>query len=380
MRLTRRELLGGGLAAAAARMRAAAAPSIVIERIEIFKVIVPMRPGVVSSDNYGPLLDRRLTDFDQVPKHILKLHAANGLTGLGETGRGELDAGVAQNAAFLKGSDIRTLDFSQPSLGLPHASTADAFEMAASDLMGKTLGVPVHVLLGGRFQDKVAVTYWTGQRTATDLVAIVRRAVDLGFHHLKFKARRGDPIDKLVRAADQAAPQLGLTVDFNASYPDVASFLPVGKRLEGFNLIIEDPIPTRIDWLRRLRERLDIPLALTPRDVPHMMEAIRAQAVDIFNLGGNMRQFVRSAFLAEAAGIPVWHGSGVELGIRDISFIHAAAATRACTIASDTLCFLRQSDLLATPFRVVDGYIETPRAPGLGVELDEAAVRRFRAG
>ena len=74
-----------------------------------------------------------------------------------------------------------------------------------------------------------------------------------------------------------------------------------------------------------------------------------------------MREFVKTAFLAEMAGIPIWHGSGIELGIRDMSFIHAAAATRSCTIPSDTVCFLRESDLLAKPFAVKDGYIEVPR-------------------
>jgi muconate cycloisomerase len=169
-----------------------------------------------------------------------------------------------------------------------------------------------------------------------------------------------------------------LGVDFNSSYPDLASFLPVAKRLEGFNLSLEDPIPRRLDWFRELRERIDIPLALTPESPPDVMRAIREEACDILNLGFNMREFVRLAFLAEAAGFPVWHGSGVELGIRDISFIHAAAATRGCTFPSDTICFLRASDLLAKPFNVVDGYIDVPRGPGLGIELDEDALRRYK--
>ena len=81
-----------------------------------------------------------------------------------------------------------------------------------------------------------------------------------------------------------------------------------------------------------------------------------------------------------APGTPAWHGSGVELGIRDMSFVHAAAATRSCTIPSDTLCYMRQSDLLTTPFRVEKGFIAVPDAPGLGVTLDEAAVKRYRVG
>jgi muconate cycloisomerase len=109
-----------------------------------------------------------------------------------------------------------------------------------------------------------------------------------------------------------------------------------------------------------------------------MYEAIRSEACDVLNLGGTMRDFVRNCYVAELAGIPVWHGSGAELGIRDMAFIQAAAATKACTVPSDTICFLRESDLLATPFTVKNGYITVPKSPGLGIELDEAALKRYR--
>ena len=357
--------------------------SIKVERVETFKVVVPMKPGTVLSDNYEQVPEIRDSwDVFSVPKHIIKLHASGGLVGLGETGRGHLDAPLAENSKFLTGRNILELNLANPTLGLPRAATSDAFEIAIYDLIGKTLGVPVHMLLGGRFQDKVAVTYWTGERNEADLVKIAQKTVEMGYTHLKFKAQfnqqKMDSIVQLVRAVDKVAPRLDLTVDFNSSYPDIASFLPVAKRLEGFNLKFEDPIPTRIDWFAELREKMDVPLALTTRNATDTMLAIKHGACDVLNLGFTMREFVKTAFLAEMAGIPIWHGSGIELGIRDMSFIHAAAATRSCTVPSDTVCFLRQSDLLAKPFAVKDGYIEVPRGPGLGVELDEDAVRRFQ--
>ncbi|MEX2260714.1 MAG: enolase C-terminal domain-like protein [Bryobacteraceae bacterium] len=356
---------------------AAAVPPLKIERIEAIKVVVPMRPGVVMSENY-PNMDIRLRDFDKYPKFILKMYAGDGLLGLGETGREVPEAGVKANIAHLMGKNLAQLDLASPSLGLPDARTADAFEIAIYDLMGKVLGLPVHALLGGRMQDKVAVSYWTGQRTDADLVRVGQRAVELGFKNLKFKARLGDPIDKQLAAVATANPGLSFIVDFNSSYPNPASFLQMAQRLQGYNLIIEDPVPKRLEWFRQLRERLTIPFAITPGGGQQMFEAVRAKACDVLNLGGNMRSFVRSCYFAELAGLPVWHGSGVELGIRDMSFIQAAAATRSCTIPSDTLCYMRESDLLATPFRVVNGFITVPTTPGLGVDLDEAALKRFR--
>ena len=353
------------------------APPLKIERVEAIKVVVPMRPGVVLSENY-PNFDVRLRDFDKYPKFILKIYAGNGLLGIGETGRDVPEAGVNANVGYLMGKSLGDLKLALPSLALPDARTADGFEIAIYDLMGQALGMPVHALLGGAAQERVAVSYWTGQRTIEDLVRVGERAVELGFRNLKFKARLGDPIHKQLDAVAKANPGLNFIVDFNSSYPDPASFLPIAHHLQGYNLIIEDPVPKRLEWFRQLRDRLTIPFALTPASEAQMFEAVKAGACDVFNLGGNMRSFVRSAQIAELAGIPAWHGSGVELGVRDMSFVHAAAATKSCTIPSDTLCYMRQSDLLATPFRVDKGYVAVPAAPGLGVSLDEAALKRYR--
>lgn len=373
-RITRRGMFGaltGGFAAMWAQSK------LRIERVEFFKVVVPMKKGVAVSLDY-PNLDRRLADFDKYPKFILELHASNGMTGIGETARQVPEESVRANAEFLKGKGLGEIDLGRENLGLPESRTADAFEIAVYDLMGKTLGVPVCDLLGGRRQDKVAVSYWTGQRTIPDLLTVGRRAVELGFKNLKFKGRFGDPIVTQLDAVAKECPGLTFIVDFNSSYPDLASFLPVAHRMQGYNVTIEDPVPKRLDWFRQLRERLTIPFALTPSGPQQMFEAIRMEAVDVFNLGGDMRSFSRMCHTAELAGIPAWHGSGVELGIRDMSFVHAAAATRSCTIPSDTLSYLRESDLLAEPFRVKDGFVEVPRKPGLGVGLDRDALKRFR--
>jgi L-alanine-DL-glutamate epimerase-like enolase superfamily enzyme len=155
--------------------------SILVERVETFKVVVPMKPGTVLSDNYAQVPEIRDSwDVFSIPKYIIKLHATDGMVGLGETGRGHLDAPLAENSRFLTGRNILELNPADPAFGLPRTATSDAFEIAIYDLIGKTLGVPVHTLLGGRFQDKVAVTYWTGERNEADLVRIAKETVEMG--------------------------------------------------------------------------------------------------------------------------------------------------------------------------------------------------------
>ena len=87
---------------------------------------------------------------------------------------------------------------------------------------------------------------------------------------------------------------------------------------------------------------------------------------------------MRQCYIAEQAGVPVWHGSGVDLGIMDMSYVQACAASRAATLPSDIVGnFVREDDLLVEPIHIEDGFAAVPEAPGLGVELDEAAVRKY---
>ena len=128
--------------------------------------------------------------------------------------------------------------------------------------------------------------------------------------------------------------------------------------------------------------QLDIPIAMhlhiNDRGSPGMVEAIAADACDIFNLGaGSTHDFLGRAYVAHEAGIPVWHGSAHELGILDAAILHACAAAPACTYPSDILSCQRVHNLLATPLDVVDSCIRVPDGPGLGVELDEDALQRY---
>ena len=83
--------------------------------------------------------------------------------------------------------------------------------------------------------------------------------------------------------------------------------------------------------------------------------------------------------MAEAAGIPTWHGSGVDLGIAEAAHVHVCAASRSMTLTSD-ICgeTLRVDDLIAEPLVIADGHVRVPEGPGLGVTLDEEAVERYR--
>lgn len=381
---SRRQMLAtaGGLAGLAAVPANAAGKNerLKITKIELFKVVVPMQDDIINSPEFGP---DALTEFPSIPKFMLKVHTDSGIVGIGETERGLKDDVVHRNADFLTGKNI--LDLNLTRLELPAGGGYSGFEMALYDAVGKALGWPVYQLLGGLAQRKVLVNYWTGRKTPTDMRRVAQRAVAGKFQGIKVKGRPGDPIVKAVEAIAAVSSTLKVTVDFNAYHKTVAEFLPIGKGLDaaGNMLVIEDPIVKNdLAGYRQLRRQLKTPLALHLGDPQAMIQGIRAEACTIFNTGPSpsMASFVSNCYLAGAAGMPVWHGSGHELGVLDAAMMHSAAASANCTLPSDILSHQRVDDLIVQPIEIRDSYAIVSDRPGLGVELDEAAVRRYRSG
>ena len=75
--------------------------------------------------------------------------------------------------------------------------------------------------------------------------------------------------------------------------------------------------------------------------------------------------------------MPVWHGSGHDMGILDASYLHSCAAAANCTLPSDILSYQRVDDLLVKPIEIRDSYAIVTHEPGLGIELDDDAVKRY---
>ncbi len=351
-----------------------------ITDIELACVCPPLQAGILSA--------AAAPDFDRVPKFILKVHTDAGIVGLGETHRmpgaphGEAAARLRQAVAALRGTNILDLDLRH--LRLPVATDAAAFEVAFYDIVGKAVGWPVWRLLGGLARERVPVHYWCGKNLDTaELRAVAQRAVAGGFAGIKMK--RSYPLVQALETFAAVSPELKITLDLMGSYP--GEFLPVARAMEavGNLLVIEDPPPRRdaLDEYRRLREQLATPIAMhlyiNEAGVRGMVEAIGARACSVFNLGaGSMNDFVARAYLAGELGLQVWHGSAHELGILDAANVHACAAAPSCTYPSDILSYQRVHSLLREPLEIRDSHVRVPTGPGLGVDLDEDAVQRYR--
>jgi L-alanine-DL-glutamate epimerase-like enolase superfamily enzyme len=274
-------------------------------------------------------------------------------------------------------------------------------DMALWDLAGKALGVPVWELLGARRPDPVVpyLTMYSGpsplQITIRNTNDLVDRAVAGGFRAAKIEAltdttEDNDEIVELVRAVrEHAGPDFTLGLDVGYRWPNADEALDCLRRLEEFDLFfVETPfMPELLDDYRKLAEASPIPIAgaeiLTSyAEFGPLLDA----GIDIAQSGTCRIGVTESDRLARRAG---------ELGRRYVPYgyvstlfsvaanIHVAAANDNVPLVelAPTAYYphmIMRQELAGPEPAIVDGAFEFPAAPGLGLELDEDAVERFR--
>lgn len=299
-----------------------------------------------------------------------------------------------------------------------HAVTA--VESALLDLLGQHLEVPVAALLGeGQQRQRVQALgylFFVGDRTKTDLPyrsaadepadadewqrirhdeamtpdAVVRLAEAArdryGFRDFKLKGGvlpAPDEAKAVIALADRF-PDARITVDPNGGWL-LADAVRTCRELDGVLAYAEDPVGPEGAFSGRevmaefkratgLRTATNM-IATDWRELGH---AIRAAAVDVpladphfWTMAGS----VRVAQLCDAWGLTWGSHSNNHFDVSLAMFTHVAAAAPGDVTAIDTHWIWQDGQRITKrPYEIVDGYLDVPDAPGLGVELDEEAV------
>jgi len=329
---------------------------------------------------FVPRMEVLNADLAKIPKVIIKVFTDEGLMGVGESYRGISEETVREHSSKIIGKN--PLDLNLQELGLP-AVLDHVFEQAICDLAGKALKVPVYKLLGGAYRMEVPVSAWSphhGSRSPEKTAAIAELAAEMGYKVIKLKARSWDIIETVEAIEKAVGPDMGIVCDPNTQFEHLSTAVKLAKKLDKYNIVcFEDPI--RKENLRSyvlLRQKIDIQIALHIVGVD-IINAVKMEACDIINTGGTMYEFKKNATIAELDGIPVWHGSGVDLGILEVSYIHACAATKNAVLTSDIFGeFCREDDILIEPLKIENGLAKVPNRPGLGVEIDDKALAKYK--
>ncbi|KAB7733139.1 muconate lactonizing mandelate racemase [Rudanella paleaurantiibacter] len=364
-----------------------------ITAIKATEVVVPAKPGSLNSDEVHDkdaafaqkfLTGERWTEFANQPKWIIELTLENGLVGIGETYRSATAEAIEQAMQSLLGKDVLRLNWRQ--LPVNDARVYEAFECAVLDVVGQRLGVPVSQLLGGAYRDRVDCFGWTGRRTPEDAAQKAYEAMQKGHKAFKFKCSDEDPVRLWTEEIRKTCGEgIKILLDPNQRWTDVETTL---RLMEGVDktimLGLEDPIlHPDVAGFNYLRETLGIPMYRHislpyTQDIRDMIDFVRADAVDGYNFNGPAYSCVLLAEIAHLEGKACWRGSEVDLGISEAMGLHIAAASISCTLPADLFGELvRTDDLIQEPIRFESGAALVPSGPGLGVELDRAALSHF---
>lgn len=369
-----------------------------IVRLVFDEVIVPARPQVINSE----ALDRPLhmlpvkgkagwsTQFDELPKLIVRMELSNGVVGLGEFYRDHNWDTIGAVAESLIGVNLDKVVLQK--LPLPLTREYDGFECALWDAVAKSLNVPLYQLLGGAVQDKVKVGAWSGHRTLDEVGAWTKQYQDQGFDCIKFKADLKDDVVGWCEEIKKHASGMKVIFDPNQRWENMASVKEIVRGLEGVGncLLLEDPIPK---WMMQdykdLRMFTSIPI-VQHVSLPYIYQGQRAhdvinliehRAVDGFNFNAGLAKFQQLNAIASAANMYCWHGSEIDLGILEAMYLHQSVAASSCVWPGDIFGrLIREHDLLETPIRIEPPFAYVPEGAGLGVALDEAAIEKYHTG
>ena len=276
--------------------------------------------------------------------------------------------------------------------GQIHGAAVAAVEMACWDIMGKALGVPVHKLLGGRLRDRVrayANGWYTVDRTPEAFAEAARRVVELGFTAMKFDpfgaawmAQSGYEEDLSISLVEAVREEVGAGVDLMIEAHGrfaVSSALRIAERLAPYRPAwLEEPVSHHnIPVLTSVAQRSPVPVAAGESfsSVQQFAELLAGGAVGIVqpepvHLGGLWRTR-QVAALAEAG-----HAMVAPHNAQGPICSAVSAQLGACVpnfYIQESFDIFNESwtrDLVHPPISVVDGHVEVPEGPGLGIDID----------
>ena len=355
----------------------------------------------------------KLETFLVPPRWLfLRVETDAGVVGWGEPvleGRAEtVRAAVHELAELLDGADPLRIEDNWQTLtkgafyrgGPILASAVAGIDQALWDIAGKVRGAPVHELLGGPVRDRVRMYGWIGGAEPESIAESATRAVAGGFTAIKMLGcpgplglidtpRQADLlVDRVAAVREVLGPDRDLAIDFHGRFspPMARRALPL---LEPFHpLFVEEPVlPEFGHLLPEIVAGTSVPIATGERlfsraeFLPALQAGIAVAQPDLSHAGG-ISEVRRIAVLAETFGAslaphcplgPLALASSLQVDLATPNFL---IQEQAMGIEKDGGSEVLGDLVDASVFRMVEGHLVRPPGPGLGIDVDENAVRR----
>jgi L-alanine-DL-glutamate epimerase-like enolase superfamily enzyme len=260
-------------------------------------------------------------------------------------------------------------------------SLGAGLQMALFDAAGKLAGVPVYRLLGHKVRDWAPISFWDHDMAPEKYEQEAKKAVELGYTSIKIKARPWFDIHETIRRISAATPDyFCIDADWNDFLLGVSFAVPVLRALEEeFPKIKIYEGPIRADDVagnKLLRTQIRTATAHHYGSIPGRT-AISEGYCDGFVIGGGVAQVTADGQSAGMANMPFFLQM-VGTGLTSTLALHLGAVLSHAQWPAVTCHELYQHNLLTERIDVVGGHARVPEAPGLGVEIDEAALTQYR--
>jgi len=364
---------------------------LLIRRVDAIPVALPLKKPMAMA---GVTVSRALN-------LLVRIEAGDGAVGWGEaasapTMTGDTLAGLVAAvrdhlAPLLIGEDawVRPVVCRK----LKHAlygntGAHSAIEVALLDLAGRSSGLPLSDLIGGATRRAVAPMWLLGNPTPEQDIAEAhaKRAEGFGFFKLKIGTK---PVDAEIastlalRQALGAAMPLCADANCGLTFADARRYVD-GTRAAGL-MFVEQPLPhDNLNAISRLT-RVS-PTSIGADEGIHSLADIEAHAdrgvngvsLKLIKLGG-MSTALEAALLCARLGLAVNVAAKIaESSIASAAAIHLACAAPAVDWGVSLTHFYLAEDIAESALPIGDGAVALPARPGLGIDVDEAAVERFR--
>jgi muconate cycloisomerase len=226
-------------------------------------------------------------------------------------------------------------------------------------------------------------------------------AVAEGIRTIKIKVGRSEEYDvRIVRdVRETVGDSVDIVVDANQGWPTPKYAVRILRQMHEYRIRYAEQPVEGIARMAQIARAVDVPImadesAWTPQDVLEIVERGAADMISLYTTKpGGLFKAKKVAAVAEAAGLPLNVNGSHETGVGNAANLHLVASTAAVTEAgvfpvttvegrepTQMAGKMYLDDIVTEPFEYRDGNLVVPSRPGLGIELDEDKVARYRAG
>ena len=332
---------------------------------------------------------------------LVRLTTNTGRVGLGEAApvpgsgpRARKDVATLLEAATLRfqGQSLEAVDDTLGDVDQLHPAAVAAVrcgvDTAACDVLSQAAGMPVARWLAGQAAETVPVNATIALSDTASAAEAAAKARALGFTCVKLKVGMAETVEaereRVAAVRNAIGERLKLRLDANGAWGEERAVATL-HALEPYDVeFVEQPVACgNLPTMRRVRQAVNTPTAADedvtgPEQAARVLREGAAQILVIKPMVvGGLRIAREIIAAAQSHGAACVVTTSIDTGIGIAAALHLAATlpspAPACGLATGDLL---ATDLLASPLPVRDGHMRLPETPGLGVRLDEEALKR----